>query len=179
MDQNRAAVRYAKATLEFAVEQKADGAVRTDMEQIAETIAGSGDLQLVLESPIFKASDKKNALLELFSGADQISKGLIEVLLDNKRIALLQEVALKYLILHQELMGEEKAIVTTAVPLTPELEGKIMEAVTRATGNKLNLENRVDPDIIGGFVLRIGDTQYDASIASELSGIKREFSSSL
>jgi F-type H+-transporting ATPase subunit delta len=179
MSGNRAAIRYAKATLEHAIEEKADAAVNADMEQIAATIAGSAELRLVLEGPVIKAEDKNNALLEIFSGANGITKGLIQTLLGNKRISLLQEVALKYSDLYRELKGERRAIVTTAVPLSGDLEKKILETVTRATGNQVSLENRVDPDIIGGFVLRIGDTRYDASIASKLNGLKREFTKSL
>ncbi len=179
MSGNRAAIRYAKATLEHAIGEKADAAVNADMEQIAATIAGSAELRLVLESPVIKAEDKNNALLEIFSGANGITKGLIQTLLGNKRISLLQEVALKYSDLYRELKGERRAIVTTAVPLSGDLEKKILETVTRATGNQVSLENRVDPDIIGGFVLRIGDTRYDASIASKLNGLKREFTKSL
>src|SRR5690606_7105480 len=179
MNGNRAAIRYAKASLEHAVGQKADAAVNADMELIAQTIAGSADLRLVLESPVIKAEDKNNALLEIFSGANEISKGLIRTLLENKRISMLQEVALKYTDLYRESKGERRAIVTTAVPLSGELEKKILETVTQATGDQVSLENRIDPDIIGGFVLRIGDTRYDASIASKLNGLKREFTSSL
>jgi len=179
MDQNRAAIRYAKAVLEHALEGQAAAAVEADMQHIAATITGSVELQRVLGSPVIKTEAKKNALLEIFGDAHEISKGLVQTLLDNKRIALLQEVALKYIILYRTRKGEETAYVTTAVPLTETLEKKILEAVNQATGKKVSLENRVDRNIIGGFVLRIGDTQYDASIASKLNGIKREFTNSL
>src|SRR5690606_811022 len=179
MDQNRAAIRYAKAVLQFALEDKAAEAVEVDMQKIASTITQSVELQRVLESPVIKTEAKKNALLEIFKDSHEVSKGLIQTLLDNKRIGLLQEVALKYIILHQTHKGEETAYVTTAVPLTGEHDRKILEAVTKATGKKVALENRIDQNIIGGFVLRIGDTQYDASIASKLNGIKREFTNSL
>ena len=165
--------------MQFALEDKAAEAVEVDMQKIASTITQSVELQRVLESPVIKTEAKKNALLEIFKDSHEVSKGLIQTLLDNKRIGLLQEVALKYIILHQTHKGEETAYVTTAVPLTGELEKKILEAVTKATGKKVALENRIDQNIIGGFVLRIGDTQYDASIASKLNGIKREFTNSL
>ena len=77
------------------------------------------------------------------------------------------------------MKGEEVAYVTTAVPLTSDLEKKILETVTKATGSKVTLENKIDESIIGGFVLRVGDTQYDASIANKLNGLKREFTNSL
>ncbi len=179
MNQNRAAIRYAKATLNFAVEKKAAEAVEKDMREIAVTISGSEELLNLLESPIIKSEVKKNSLLEIFKGASEITKGLLQTLISNKRIAMLQEVAFKYIILHEKLKGEEVAYVTTAFPLTSDLEKKILDTVTKATGNKVTLENKIDESIIGGFVLRVGDTQYDASIANKLNGLKREFTNSL
>ncbi|MEC3964001.1 ATP synthase F1 subunit delta [Flagellimonas halotolerans] len=179
MNQNRAAIRYAKATLDFALEKKAAEAVEKDMREIAGTISGSEELQHLLESPIIKSEVKKNSLLEVFKDANEITKGLLQTLISNKRIAMLQEVAFKYIILHEKLKGEEVAYVTTAVPLTAELEKKILATVTKATGNTITLENKIDESIIGGFVLRVGDTQYDASIANKLNGLKREFTNSL
>lgn len=179
MDQNRAAIRYAKATMDFAVEKKAADAVEKDMRDIAGVISENDELQRVLESPVVKSEVKKNALLEIFKDSNEITKGLIQTLLDNKRIAMLQEVAYKYIILYEKKKGEEVAYVTTAFPLTADLEKKILAQVTKATGKKVTLENKIDESIIGGFVLRVGDTQYDASIANKLNGLKREFTNSL
>lgn len=179
MNQNRAAIRYAKATLDFAIERKSAEAVELDMRNIADTINENKELQALLESPIVKGELKKNALLEIFKGSGEITKGLIGTLIDNKRIAMLQEVAYKYIILHEKLKGEDVAQVTTAVPLTSDLEKKILAQVKKLTGNKVTLENKIDESIIGGFVLRIGDLQYDASIANKLNGLKREFTNSL
>ncbi|WP_127023182.1 ATP synthase F1 subunit delta [Flagellimonas beolgyonensis] len=179
MNGNRAAIRYAKATLDYAVEKKAAEAVEKDMRSIADTLSGNKELQGLLESPVIKAELKKNVLLEVFKGYDEITKGLVQTLLDNKRIAMLQEVAYKYIIQYEKMKGEEVAYVTTAVPLTPELEKKLLDQVTKVTGKKVTLENKIDESILGGFVLRVGDTQYDASIANKLNGLKREFTNSL
>ncbi|NAY91607.1 ATP synthase F1 subunit delta [Muricauda sp. JGD-17] len=179
MNQNRAAVRYAKATLDYAIEKKAAEAVENDMRSIAKTISGSEELQSLLRSPIVKGESKRNALQEIFKGSNEITKGLVNTLTDNKRIAMLQEVAFKYIILHEKLKGEDVAYVTTAIPLTADLEKKILAQVTKLTGNKVTVENKIDENIIGGFVLRVGDLQYDASIANKLKGLKREFTNSL
>ncbi|MEC7264776.1 MAG: ATP synthase F1 subunit delta [Bacteroidota bacterium] len=179
MNENRAAIRYAKATLDYAVEKKAAEAVEKDMRSIAATISENKELQGLLESPIVKSEIKKNVLLEVFKDADEITKGLVQTMLDNKRIAMLQEVAYKYIIQYEKMKGEEVAYVTTTVPLTAELEKKILAQVTKVTGNKVSIKNEVDESILGGFVLRLGDTQYDASIANKLNGLKREFTNSL
>ena len=82
--------------------------------------------------------------------------------------------------LYNESKGLQAATVITAVAITPELETKVLAKVTELTGStEVDLENIVDESIIGGFVLRVGDTQYNASIASQLGKLKREFSNSL
>ncbi|MEM9647564.1 MAG: ATP synthase F1 subunit delta [Bacteroidota bacterium] len=179
MNESRAAVRYAKATLDFAIEKKAADAVEKDMRTIAATIDENAELQNLLGSPVIKGAVKKGALNKIFKSSNQITLGLINTLTDNKRIGLLQEVAFKYIILHEQLKGEDVAYVTTAVPLTAALEKKVLAEVAKITGNKVTIQNKVDENILGGFVLRVGDLQYDASIANKLNGLKREFTNSL
>jgi F-type H+-transporting ATPase subunit delta len=179
MSESRAALRYAKAILDTAKEKKALTAVEKDMRSIAATISNSKELRDVLASPVVSGISKKNALLEIFKGSDAITEGSISMLVDNKRIGMLNEVALKYIILNEQLKGKDVAYVTTAVPLNAEMEKKVLKQVANITGNKVTIENKIDASIIGGFILRVGDLQYDASIANKLSNIKREFSNSL
>ena len=179
MNDTRAAIRYAKAILDIAVDNKATAAVENDMRSVVKTISDSKELKDMLSSPIIKSESKKKALNSIFSGANSITEGMISLLVNNKRIGMLNEVALKYIILNEKLKGQDVAFVTTAVPLTPVLEKKILAQVTKITGNKVTIENKIDESIIGGFVLRVGDLQFDASIANKLSNLKREFTNSL
>jgi F-type H+-transporting ATPase subunit delta len=179
MNESRAAIRYAKASLDLAQDKKALEVLEADMRSIAQTLSESKELSDLLNSPVVKNSDKKNVLYEIFKGSNQITVGLIDALTDNKRIGLLQQVAEKYLILNEDLKGQGVAFVTTAVPLTVDLEKKILEKVLQLTGKKVEVKSTIDEKIIGGFVLRVGDLQYDASIASKLSNLKREFTNSL
>ncbi len=179
MKESRAAIRYAKAALDFAVEKKAADNVEGDMRTIASTISENGELQQLLSSPVIKSETKKKSLFEIFKGSHEITKGVISTLADNKRIGLLQEVAFKYIILNEKLKGEDVAYVTTAVPITDALEKKVLAQVKKLGGNKATLKNKIDENIIGGFILRIGDLQYDASVANKLNTLKREFTNSL
>lgn len=179
MSNSRAAIRYAKAILDLAVENKSTDAVEKDMRSIVETVADSSELREMLASPVINGSDKKQALTSIFGGGHAISEGLIGMLVDNKRVSLLNEVAEKYIILNEQLKGEGVAFVTTAVPLTDDLEKKILMQVESMTGNKVVLENKIDESIVGGFILRVGDLQYDASISNKLNNLKREFASSI
>ena len=178
MKDSRAALRYAKAILDFAVDKKSTAAVERDMRSISSTIADSNELQNLLASPVIQAEVKKKALTAIFTNVHAISQGMINLLIENKRISMLQEVAFKFIILNEKLKGQDVAYVTTAVPLTPALEKKVLNQVAQLTGNEVTLENKIDESIIGGFILRVGDLQYDASIAHQLNSLKREFSNS-
>lgn len=175
----RAALRYAKAVLDLAVDNKATDAVEKDMRSVTATIADSKELRAMLASPVVNGETKKEALNAIFKDAGEITKGLLSTLTENKRIGLLNEVALKYIILNEDLKGEGVAYVTTAIPLTPELEKKVLQQITKITDDKVTIENKIDESIIGGFILRVGDLQYDASVANQLNTIKREFTNSL
>lgn len=179
MSDSRAAVRYAKATLDLAIEKKVDVALEKDMRLVVTAIAENGELKDVLGSPVISGEVKKSILSDVFKGIHELGKGLIELLVDKKRIALLSEVASQYIRLHEEFKGERVAYVTTAVPLTKSVEEKLLKKVEQITGEKVTLENQVDENIVGGFVLRVGDLQYNASIANKLEKIKREFTNSI
>lgn len=174
MSDSRAALRYAKAVLDLAVENIKTAEVERDMRSVTATIADSKELRAMLASPVINDQDKKNALNAIFKDGGEILKGLIDTLTQNNRIGLLNEVALKYIVLNEDLKGEGVAYVTTAVPLTPELEKKVLQQVAKITDDKVTIENKIDESIIGGFILRVGDLQYDASVANKLGNIKRE-----
>jgi F-type H+-transporting ATPase subunit delta len=173
---SRAAIRYAKAIIELAQEQKAGEAVAKDMTSIVKTVQNSKDLRLMLNSPIVKSETKKAALLDIFKGMHAVSEGVIDILVSNKRIDLLGHIADQYCILYDELQGKQVAVVTTAVPLTEALRKKVLAKVKDLTNNEVTIENKIDESIIGGFILRVGDLQYNASIANQLNTLKRTFS---
>lgn len=172
---SRAAIRYAKAVLALANDQKSAEVVNTDMILIAKTISENAELDNLLTNAVVKSEIKKNALLAIFPNLNTISKGLFDVLISNKRIDILHEVTKKYSVLFDELNGKEKAKVTTAFPMTADLEIKILAKIKDLTNKAVELENIVDEDILGGFILQIGDKQYDASVSSKLNKLKREF----
>lgn len=171
----RAAIRYAKAVLSLATENNTVDAVNTDMELIKNTVAESKDLKDMLYSPVIRSSVKKAALLEIFKNANKATVNLIDVLIANKRTSLLPEVASSFVTLFEQQKGNQIAEVTTAVPLTKELEEKVLAKVKELTGKEAAITNIVDESILGGFILRVGDTQYNASIANQLNKLKREF----
>lgn len=175
----RAALRYAKAILNLAKENGVEETVNNDMKLIAETITENSELDAMLKSPVIKAADKTRVLNALFSNkVNNITKGLFNLLQENKRMVMLESVAKQYSIIYDHHKSIQVAKVTTAVPVTDALKFKIQQKVVELTGNEASIENIIDPNILGGFILRVGDVQYDASISNQLNELRREFDNS-
>jgi F-type H+-transporting ATPase subunit delta len=173
---SRAAIRYAKAVLNLSLDLKKADTINDDMQLMALTVDENNELQLLLNSPVIKSEAKKSALVAVFDKKiDKTSLGLINLLVENKRLPLLSEVAKQYTLLYDEYKGSQMAEVTTAIPLTDELEEKVLTKVKEITGKKVSLENIIDPTIIGGFILRVGDKQFDASILGKMNNLRRTF----
>lgn len=176
MKDARAALRYAKAILNLAIDTKEESSVNEDMQLIAKTISENYELSVVLRSPVIKSADKMKVLNAMFTKkVNNISLGLFGLLQENKRIAMLEAIAKQYSIIYDFHKNISVAKVTTAVPITSDIEKKVVAKIVELTGEQTNLENEINPDILGGFILRVGDIQYDASISSYLNELKKEF----
>lgn len=172
----RAALRYAKATLDLAKEKACADKVNEDMKLIQSTIEENPDLQIMLKSPIIKQGQKASVLTKIFEKkVNEITMSLLNLLVTNRRLEILLLVAKEYIVIYDFLQGVEVAQVTSAVPLTKELEMAILKRVQESIDNKVSLVNVVDPSIIGGFVLRVGDKQYDSSVSYRLKDLLSKF----
>jgi len=177
----RAANRYAKALLNLALEEKQEDLIHSDMKLISSTIASNNELQILLNSPVYKMSDKKAALQGIFhSNSSKLTNNLFALLETNKRISLLQAISKQYGVLYNQVKQTEKATVTTAFPIDEAMRAQVLAKTTELVGNKkISLENKVDESIIGGFILRVGDVQIDASILNKIGKLKRELKDNL
>ncbi len=173
---NRAAIRYAKAILDLAISKNASVQVNDDMILVASTVNGNQELNGFIQNPTISVDVKENALLEVFAAVNPVTKSLFHLLFVNKRFEILEGIANNYKQLFDQMNGVELAKVTTAIPMDADLEAKIMAKIATFSNKKITIENTVDPSIIGGFILRIGDQQYNASVANRLQELKREFS---
>ncbi|RZJ68992.1 MAG: ATP synthase F1 subunit delta [Flavobacterium sp.] len=176
MTGSRAAIRYAKAILEMAQASGTAQQVNEDMALVASTIKANRELEDFINSPTTKGQAKEAALKEIFAGSQNITLGLFQLLLENKRFEILPQVAAQYTAQYDVMNGVEVATVTTAFPLTEDLEAKVLSKIKEFSDKQIVIENVVDPSIIGGFIIRIGDKQFNASVANTLSTLKRELS---
>ncbi len=175
MTTSRAAVRYAKALIETVQAKNATEQLFGDMQTIIKAVNESEELKHFLSNPVVKGETKKSALNEIFSSLSTDTKSLFDLLYNNQRFDLLPQIASQYIALYEASKGIARAYVTTAAPLTDDLKAKVLNKVKElTTESQIEIVNEVNPDIIGGFIIRIGDMQYNASIADKLNQLKRE-----
>ena len=174
MKNNRAALRYAKAALSIALDQGTADVLEQDMIGIVDVCSSNKDLIAFLENPILSTQTKKETFAMVFTSLSEGSKRLVDLLATNNRINLLDQVAEQFLAIYQDQQGKQTVLVTTAVPLTTTLEETILSKAKELSSAKLTLSSVVDPSIIGGFILQIGDLQYNASVVHKLDTLKRE-----
>ncbi len=173
----RIAKRYAKALIKIAEEMKKLDRITSDVQFVDSVIRSSRDLQLLLKSPIIKKEKKKEILKEIFSDSrvDPVTLKFIILLVEKGREELLQDVVKTYQQLYDEKMGIVSAEVTVAYELNVSERKKIEKKILELTGAKgVKAIYRVDPSIIGGVVIRIGDTVYDASIRRKIQLLREQ-----
>jgi F-type H+-transporting ATPase subunit delta len=175
MKTSRAAIRYAKALLLESVEKNSIEETFNDMVLVEKTFANNMELKHMVDSRVIKNSIKLSSLNLIFKQLSSLSRSLIKVLFENNRMNILDVVALKYIERYKEFKGIQSAIVTTAVPLNRELENQVLETISKLTNKKTTLINKVDRSLVGGFILRVGDIEYNASFKNKLKNIKQEF----
>ncbi|QNF32413.1 ATP synthase F1 subunit delta [Adhaeribacter swui] len=176
MSNVRVASRYAKSLIELAEERGILENVYQDMLLFNQTVTASRDLSLMLRNPIVKHNKKLAVLKAIFTGkVNDLTLSFFTIITEKNREAVLGSVATEFLTQYNLLKKVQKAQVTTATPLTPALRAEFNQLVINRTGmSTVVLEEVVDPSLIGGFVLRIGDVQIDDSISTSLLRLKNK-----
>lgn len=178
MTDSRAASRYVKSLLGLAVEQNALEQVHQDMQLFAKVVAENRSFELMLKNPIIKHDKKRDILESLFKGkVHSLTMSILDIITRKNREPLLPAIAKEFHNAYNEHKGIGKATVTTAVPLDVKLRSEI-ENLVKKYSNKSNIEltEKVDKEMIGGFILNVGDQQVDASIKNKLKALKLNFS---
>lgn len=173
---SKVAIRYAKAILEISLKNENAQKVNENMKLIAETVSQNRELQVFLQNPVVRVEIKGQALSEIFKNAEKEIEALFQLLAYNKRFELLKDTAAQYLNLYDVHNGIETVTVTTAHPMDAATEEKIVNKAKQFTDKKIKLVKVVDEDILGGFIIRIGDNQVNASAKHKLREIKKELS---
>ncbi len=168
-----AATTYAEALFEAADQAGAVDVVRNDLNALREVIDSQTDVGRVLLNPEIDSDVKKNALGALEGTSNHLTVNLLRVLVDRGRLEELPEIADAFADRVDRASGQIVVEVTSAVPLTDDLRSQVVARVTEQTGRTAKITETVDPDILGGLVLRIGGVVTDASVRGRLRGLRK------
>ncbi len=173
----RLSARYAKAILDMAIEKGQLEAVHADMLLLQKAFRESRDLVSLLRSPIIKA-DKKGSILDAITSGkiSEITTAFYKLLLKKEREAYLPEIVTAFVDQYKLYKGISTVKLTTAMPVGDDVKNAVIEKLKSIRNlQQVELNTAVDQDLIGGFVLEIGDELVDASVAFELNNIKKQF----
>jgi len=175
MNQSKIAVRYAKAFFELAQDKNQLDKVKIDIEIIA-TACSQNEVQLLLESPVVKTSKKKSLLAEIFTGKlQELTLSFLLMIAQNKREVHIPMICLDFIEQYRSFKGIKAAKVTTASPIDSALQKQISKVISEVFKTDVELTTDENAELIGGFILRVGDEQIDASVSTKLGKLKREF----
>lgn len=173
MKETRVASRYAHSLLDLAIEQNALEKVREDAKQILSVVNENRDLRAMLESPVIPGDKKSAVLKEIFKGVSPLMISFLSLLTKHSRENSLDQILTVFVTQYNEHKGVQKAIVTSAVGLDEKLRKEVLEIVKKQTSSEVELVEKIDKSLIGGFTLKFGDRQIDSSIARSLRNLKR------
>jgi F-type H+-transporting ATPase subunit delta len=169
-----AAARYAEALFDLALEGKALDRVETDLKALSAAVAGSADFKAMLKSPVYDADAKARAIAAIAdkAGASVLTKNFLGVVARNRRLFALEGVIAAFaqrLAVHR---GEVAAEAITAAPLNADQTKRLRGEIERVVGKAVNLNVKVDPELLGGMVVKVGSTMIDSSLKTKLNRLK-------
>lgn len=177
MKEPRVAARYAKSLMLSAKENSSVEKVFADMDMLHHLIGESRDLSLLLKSPIIKEDKKLDAINAIFSNkVEALTLSFMQLVVRQNRASSFEEITEAFISLYKADKGIATVHITTAEKLSSDMMSKISDQIKVANHlSAVEIIEHVDPSIIGGVVLRMGDIQLDESVKAKINSIEREF----
>lgn len=180
MNGSKVAYRYAKSLLDVAQDQKILENVYNDMILVRKTLKENPDFAEYVSSPVVKTVNKIEIAKKIFEGKiETLSLDFLILVTNNGREDVYLQIVKRFIHLYDEVKGVEVAKVISAVKLDEKLLSRIQNHVSLLTGKTIEIVEEINEDIIGGYILKIGDYQYDASILNNMQKLQREFKENL
>jgi F-type H+-transporting ATPase subunit delta len=175
MNLSKISVRYAKALFEIALEKELLDEISTDLKVLYNASQSIFQFRDFLMNPILPLSEKKTLLHKIFSGKlNPLTLEFMDLLVKNNRLPFVEGIARKFNEKYKVYKGITEVKFTTVSPLDKAVQKAVFKHIGFETSQKLSLEEIIDPDIIGGFIIQIEDEQIDASVKTRLNKIKKE-----
>lgn len=173
MKGTKAASRYAKALLDLAIENDKLDAVVADMAFLMATSEDSNEFGTFLRSPIVSSEKKVSILNSIFGHFDELTTRFMNLVTKNRRESLLPAIAFSFDAQVKQYRGIVPVTLISAAPLNSETKVMIMKKISSSVKGELEITEKIDNELIGGFIVRMGDTQIDASVSSQFNNLKQ------
>lgn len=171
---SQVAKRYAEALFQLAQEKQILAEVGADLKELATVLKDNKELLTLLAAPKLSTDRKKVIVSEIFSNAHPVVLNTLQLLIDKKRVNDVQIVAEEFQTLASSALGATDATVYSTRPLTDAENAEISSAFAKLVGKgKLNITNVIEPALIGGIRVQIGNYIYDSTVVSKLESLKR------
>jgi ATP synthase F1 delta subunit len=165
---------YARSLFEVAKEHDKLDTVRDELGEFADAVHGSRELQVFLFSPYFSTTEKSEGLDKAISGADETTVNFLRLLIEKHRMPVVFRVRAELDQLWEEENRRLPVTVTSAVELDEGTVKQIGDRIAEQTDRKVDLSSVVDPDILGGIIVRVGNSVLDASIRNRLENFRKQ-----
>lgn len=176
MAASKVAIRYASSFLDTAIEKNLLDKVSEDFELIYNTLNASSELRRAIKSPIIKNEIKQSIFAKIFKDKINVETfTYLDFIISKGRENILLEILEKFFYLRDKHLGLANVQVSTAFDLTAEQKAQLQEKFTSYLNKKVKLSFLIDQKLIGGFVAKVGDTVYNASVIHQLGLLKKEF----
>ena len=173
---SKVAKRYAQGLLNFTQESGSTASVFNEMGDVVKTIEHSKELRNFFNSPIIDVKKKVSVANEIFKIFSPVSQNLIQLVIKHGRENQLQNIAQEFINKVEDLNGVQRITLTSASQLSQENITNILKSTNLVNhDNKFDVKTTINPNILGGYILRVGDQQIDASVKSKLDQLKKEF----
>ena len=177
MKESLAGNRYAKSLIGLSIEKKELDTVYNDMVLISETVENSKDLDLLLKSPVVKTDKKQEILTSIFGkNTSKLTKQFLLLISSRNREAIIGDIANAFIRQYKVIKKIIVTEVTSAIKLEDAQKKKILQLLNTDEHSSVEVVEKINPEIIGGFIVRVEDKQIDASISRKLDNLKQEFS---
>ena len=180
MKSSRLTLRYAKSLLGLAIERNLLEEVLLDMKKIRDTHNKNKDFKMLMRTPIVKTDKKTNILNRIFeSQLNDVSMNFINIITSKKREMYLESIAEDFINLYKSYKNLDSVTLITSCPIDEDLRKTVLDYIKKHINSNIELHERVDPKIIGGFILKTKDKELNSSILYSIKKLKQKFNQNL
>ena len=175
MNESKISVRYAKALLQSALDKDNLDTVYQDMLQLYQICRKVNEFELFLQNPVVTQSKKKEMIRTVFGGkVTGLTLSFVEMIVENKREMYIEDITRRFLDDYKQHKGITTVVLTTTVPVDQQIKERISQLIEETYKTIVELEEKQDKQLIGGFVINIDDKMMDASVARQLRDMYRK-----